>query len=114
MWKIIKNKTRRYNRRDIDNHCLAGSTRSWMGYKNPLCRVVPIYYTQKNNGKTKNYDKEKYRELILEAAETVLGYFGFDRNLYGMVIRETPFKNPGTFEYYCAVHPSMVAEIVVS
>jgi hypothetical protein len=114
MWKIIKNKTRRYNRRDIDNHCLAGSTRSWMGYKNPLCRVVPIYYTQKNNGKTKNYDKEKYRELILEAAETVLGYFGFDRNLYGMVIRETPFKNPGTFEYYCAEHPSMVAEIVVS
>jgi plastocyanin len=24
------------------------------------------------------------------------------------------FNNPGTFEYYCAVHPSMVAEIVVS
>jgi plastocyanin len=24
------------------------------------------------------------------------------------------FKNPGTFEYYCTVHPSMVAEIVVS
>lgn len=34
-----------------------------------------------NNGKT-NYDKEKYRELLLDAAETVLGYFGFDRNLY--------------------------------
>ena len=83
-----------------------------MGYKNPLCRVVPIYYTQKNNGKTKNYDKEKYRELILEAAETVLGYFGFDRNLYGD--KRNTFKNPGTFEYYCAVHPSMVAEIVVS
>jgi hypothetical protein len=29
------------------------------------------------------YDKEKYREMILDAAETVLGYFGFDRNLYG-------------------------------
>jgi hypothetical protein len=51
-------------------------------HKNPLCRVVPIYNTQKNNGKT-NYNKEKYRELILEAAETVLSYFGFDRNLYG-------------------------------
>jgi DNA polymerase-2 len=50
-------------------------------HKNPLCRVVPIYNAQKNNGKT-NYDKEKYRELILEAAETVLGYFGFDRNLF--------------------------------
>ena len=24
------------------------------------------------------------------------------------------FSNPGTFEYYCTVHPSMVAEIVVS
>jgi hypothetical protein len=48
---------------------------------NPLCRVVPIYNTQKNNGKT-NYDKEKYRELILDAAEIVLGYFGFNRNLY--------------------------------
>jgi hypothetical protein len=29
------------------------------------------------------YDKEKYREMLLEAAETVLGYFGFDRTLYG-------------------------------
>ncbi|HEV2877167.1 MAG TPA: hypothetical protein VGW09_07815, partial [Nitrososphaeraceae archaeon] len=25
----------------------------------------------------------KYRELVLDAAETVLGYFGFDRSLYG-------------------------------
>jgi plastocyanin len=24
------------------------------------------------------------------------------------------FNNPETFEYYCTVHPSMVAEIVVS
>jgi hypothetical protein len=29
------------------------------------------------------YDKEKYREMLLDAAETVLGYFGFDRTLYG-------------------------------
>jgi hypothetical protein len=29
------------------------------------------------------YDKEKYRELILDAAETVLGYFGFDKTIYG-------------------------------
>jgi len=35
-----------------------------------------------------NYDKEKYKEMILDAAETVLGYFGFDRSLYGM-----PMKN---------------------
>jgi hypothetical protein len=29
-----------------------------------------------------NYDKDKYREMILDAAETVLGYFGFDRFVY--------------------------------
>jgi hypothetical protein len=29
------------------------------------------------------YDKEKYKEMILDAAETVLGYFGFDRTSYG-------------------------------
>jgi hypothetical protein len=28
--------------------------------------------------RTHDYDKEKYREMLLEAAETVLGYFGFD------------------------------------
>ena len=36
-----------------------------------------------DEGKTPNYDKEKYREMILDAAETVLGPFGFDRTLYG-------------------------------
>jgi hypothetical protein len=28
------------------------------------------------------YDKEKYKEMILDAAETVLGFFGFDRSNY--------------------------------
>ena len=28
------------------------------------------------------YDREKYKEMILDAAETVLGYFGFDRSAY--------------------------------
>jgi hypothetical protein len=32
---------------------------------------------------TPDYDKEKYKDMILDAAETVLGYFGFDRTLYG-------------------------------
>ena len=31
------------------------------------------------------YDKEKYKEMILDAAETVLGFFGFDRNVYSNV-----------------------------
>jgi hypothetical protein len=30
-----------------------------------------------------DYDKEKYREILLDAVETVLGIFGFDRTLYG-------------------------------
>jgi len=29
-----------------------------------------------------HYDKEKYREMLLEAAETVLSYFGFYRTIY--------------------------------
>jgi hypothetical protein len=29
------------------------------------------------------YDKEKYKEMTLDAAETVLGFFGFDRTVYG-------------------------------
>jgi hypothetical protein len=64
---------------------------------NPLCRVVPLEILQKceeningkENGKTLNYyDKDKYREMKLDAAETVLGYFGFARTVYGM-----PMKN---------------------
>jgi len=27
------------------------------------------------------YDKEKYKEMLLDASETVLGIFGFDRTL---------------------------------
>jgi hypothetical protein len=30
-----------------------------------------------------DYDKEKYREMLLEAAESILGYFSFDRTIYG-------------------------------
>ena len=52
-------------------------------HSNPLCRVVPI---EKNVVQATEplleYDKEKYREMILDAAETVLGMFGFDRTVY--------------------------------
>ena len=52
--------------------------------KNPLRRVVPIDNTQEQNTEeTVNYDKEKYKEMLLDAAETVLAYFGFDRSVYG-------------------------------
>jgi hypothetical protein len=34
-----------------------------------------------------SYDKEKYKEMILDAAETVLGFFGFDRMAYSNLKR---------------------------
>jgi DNA polymerase elongation subunit (family B) len=57
-------------------------------HKNPLCRIAALETTLKEDGcedkdRTLNYDKEKYREMILDAAETVLGTFGFDRTMYG-------------------------------
>ena len=47
-------------------------------HNNPLCRVVAI----ENTKSLPAYDKEKYKEMILDAAETVLGFFGFDRIVY--------------------------------
>ena len=44
-------------------------------HTNPLCRVTPRDLIKE--GQRFDYDKEKYREMLLEAAETVLGYFGF-------------------------------------
>ena len=50
-------------------------------HKNPLCRVVLLEILQKiwekeqdckENGKTLNYDKDKYREMVLDATETVI------------------------------------------
>ena len=49
-------------------------------HSNPLCRVTPIKEIEKENLR---YDREKYKEMILDAAQTVLGYFGFDRTIYG-------------------------------
>jgi DNA polymerase elongation subunit (family B) len=50
-------------------------------HTNPLHRVIPTAFV----GQTQHidYDKEKYRDMLLEAAETVLGYFGFDRTAFG-------------------------------
>jgi hypothetical protein len=42
---------------------------------------VPVADSHCNNGL--NYDKEKYKDMLLDAAETVIGIFGFDRTLYG-------------------------------
>jgi DNA polymerase I len=50
-------------------------------HQNPLSRVVPVQFIQ--NNKSLEYDKEKYKEMLLDASETVLGIFGFDRTLFG-------------------------------
>jgi DNA polymerase elongation subunit (family B) len=44
-------------------------------HHNPLCRISPI---EAYDGK--GYDKEKYRELLLDAAETVFSTLGFSRS----------------------------------
>jgi hypothetical protein len=44
-----------------------------------------LFFFPREEGKTTtldNYDREKYREMVLDAAETVLGFFGFDRTVY--------------------------------
>jgi DNA polymerase elongation subunit (family B) len=54
-------------------------------HSNPLRRVAPVEFIEE--GREQVYDKVKYREMLLEAAETVLGYFGFDRTLFGVTSR---------------------------
>jgi hypothetical protein len=48
-----------------------------------LNRVTPI----ENIQSMPSYDKEKYKEMILDAAETVLGLFGFDKSTYSSLER---------------------------
>jgi DNA polymerase elongation subunit (family B) len=60
-------------------------------HNNPLCRVTPI----ENIQSLPRYDKEKYKEMILDAAETVLGFFGFDRTAYSSLK-----KNKGRKKWY--------------
>jgi DNA polymerase elongation subunit (family B) len=54
-------------------------------HNNPLCRVVPIAIRNAQAESLSQYDKEKYREMILDAAETILGFLGFDRTVYGNI-----------------------------
>jgi DNA polymerase elongation subunit (family B) len=52
-------------------------------HNNPLCRVTPI----ENLKSLPHYDKEKYKEMALDAADTVLGFFGFNRTVYSSLKR---------------------------
>jgi len=49
-------------------------------HHNPLCRVLAYELASSNV----NHDKEKYRDMVLDAAETVLSTFGFSRNMLGL------------------------------
>jgi hypothetical protein len=42
-----------------------------------------------------DYDKDNYREMILDVAETVIGYFGFDSAVY-----ENPRNNRKKKKWY--------------
>jgi DNA polymerase elongation subunit (family B) len=59
-------------------------------HSNPLRRVTPLNLIDEDN--EQDYDKDKYREMLLEAAETVLGCFGFSRTMYGDSSRKTKRK----------------------
>jgi hypothetical protein len=54
-------------------------------YVCPFCIVTPLGLIKQ--GKENQYDKEKYRDMLLATAETVLGYFGFDK-----LLLEIPLK----------------------
>jgi hypothetical protein len=50
------------------------------------------------------YDKEKYREMLLEATETVLGYFGFDRGeKYRKILIQSSLLVVSS-KLYCCIH----------
>jgi DNA polymerase elongation subunit (family B) len=51
-------------------------------HNNPLCRVAPIAIGNAQAESLSQYDREKYKEMVLDAAETVLGFLGFDRTVY--------------------------------
>ena len=47
-------------------------------HSDPLNRVVPAKLLS-----SENYDKQKYLDMLLDSAETVLSVFGFNRTLFG-------------------------------
>ena len=76
---------------DTGKHPIKGDTIQYIytnsQHNNPLCRVVPIAVENGQAEPLSQYDKEKYKEMILDAAETVLGLFGFDRTVYSSNIK---------------------------
>ena len=54
------------------------------------------------------YDKDKYREMILDAAETVLKFLGFDRTVY-----ENTRNNRKKKKWYEELHKERINDIQV-
>jgi len=63
-------------------------------HKNPFRRVVPVDIIENNQ----HYDKEKYVELALDVAETVLGPFGFSRRDLGFKAKPRNYLEELNFE----------------
>jgi DNA polymerase elongation subunit (family B) len=53
-------------------------------HTDPLHRITPAKLLS-----SKEYDKEKYLEMLLDSAEVVLSIFGFSRSLYGIDKKKT-------------------------
>jgi hypothetical protein len=51
------------------------------------------------------YDKEKYREMVLDAADTVLGFFGFNRSTYSNI------KKNGRKKWYAELKEQRARDI---
>jgi DNA polymerase elongation subunit (family B) len=52
---------------------------------NPLSRIAPAKYAE-------TYDADKYAEMALDVAETILGAFGFSRTQLGFKHRRRNFR----------------------
>jgi DNA polymerase elongation subunit (family B) len=89
----------------LRNYPLKGDTIQYIykdsKHNNPPCRVVPI----ENLSSLPPYDNEKYKEMILDAAETVLGFFGFDRTAHGS------FKKNRKWQWYEELREQITRDI---
>ena len=85
---------------DTGKHPMKGDTIQYIyinsHHNNPLCKVVPIGIGNAQAEPLSQYDKEKYKEMILDAAETVLGFLDFDRTVYSSNIK----KKKGRRKWY--------------
>jgi DNA polymerase elongation subunit (family B) len=96
---------------DTGKHPMKGDTIQYIytnsQHNNPLCRVVPIATGNAQATSLSQYDKEKYKEMILDAAETVLGFLGFDRAVYSSNIK----KKKGTRKWYDELREEQTRDI---